>query len=150
MNIKVRLVEKSRADASGCRIWIGRTMRGGYGHLNWDGRGWYAHRAAWTLANGTIPDGLKVCHQCDTPACINVEHLFLGTDANNVADKVAKGRQAKGEKIAIHVRGENSPTATLTDSQVRAIRAASGPQRAIAAQFGVCQMTVSNIKRRKL
>lgn len=145
-----RLQLESVLDGYGCLIWTGNKSKFGYGHIRWSGRSAYTHRLSYENNVGPIPAGMKVLHRCDKPACIDPAHLFLGTDLDNVADRQRKGRQAKGETVAKHVRGENSPTASLTNAQVRAIRVAPGPQRAIAARFSVCQMTVSNIKRRKL
>ena len=59
-----------------------------------------AHRVSWELFRGAIPDGLHVLHRCDNPACVNPEHLFLGTATDNMADKYRKGRQARGEGVA--------------------------------------------------
>ena len=85
-----------RLDAlTGCRIWTGGTLKdGGYGRVRFAGKDARAHRVAWILANGPIPTGLVVCHACDNPPCVNVEHLFLGTHDDNMADMVAKGRGA--------------------------------------------------------
>lgn len=76
----------------GCRIWTGGLTTKGYGKLSLDGKEVGAHRAAWIEANGPIPDGMWVLHRCDTPACINIDHLFLGTPADNTADMIQKGR----------------------------------------------------------
>lgn len=83
--------EVKRTDA-GCIEWLGGKMTRGYGMVWHEGRQWYAHRLAWTLANGPIPDGLLIMHSCDNRACVNVEHMALGTVADNAADMVAKGR----------------------------------------------------------
>ena len=67
-----------------------------YGFFNVDCKEWRAHRYAWYLANGQIPDGMYVCHRCDNPPCCDVTHLFLGTHDENMKDMVAKGRQFNG------------------------------------------------------
>ena len=86
---------------SGCILWAGCKNAAGYGVFS-SGKNWsrnrLAHRIAYERKNGPIPEGLKVLHRCDNPPCINPDHLFLGTDADNVADKVAKGRGASGER----------------------------------------------------
>lgn len=75
-----------------CLEFGGKLDRAGYGRIWFRGREMIAHRVAYILANGEIPDGLMVCHRCDNPACINARHLFLGTARDNVLDMVAKGR----------------------------------------------------------
>jgi hypothetical protein len=86
---------------------------------------------------GDIPPGLVVRHSCDNPGCVNPEHLSLGTDADNTADKVARKRHGYGEK--------NAP-AKLTESQARAIKADRRKLRIIAAEYGISGSTVSNIR----
>lgn len=79
-------------------------MSGGYGKLKSDDGLIGAHRASWILANGPIPDGLCVLHRCDNPPCVNPAHLWVGTHADNAADKVAKGRARGGPPLLTHCR----------------------------------------------
>jgi hypothetical protein len=81
---------------TGCILWTGGLIVNGYGLLGVNRRTWYAHRLAWTIAHGPIPNGLYVCRRCDVPACINPKHLFLGTHKENMADRVVKTRR-RGE-----------------------------------------------------
>ena len=116
---------------SGCWEWRGYAVRG-YGQIN-DGAGArvLTHRVAWQLANGPIPDGLLVLHRCDNPPCCNPNHLFLGTDADNRADAVQKGRASR----------------KLSGEDVLAIRVMAGSNRQIAAVFGISHAMVGHIKR---
>lgn len=97
-------VEKALVDRSvlnpesGCIEWTAGHSTSGYGRVRIDGVQKQAHRVAWELKNGPIPHGLFVCHKCDNPPCINVEHLFLGTSTDNNRDTVQKGRHAKTAK----------------------------------------------------
>lgn len=103
-----------------------------------------AHRVAYALANGINPaqfEGGVVMHTCDNPACVNVQHLRLATQQENMKDKTAKGRNQFGAKCTY---------AKLSDEDVRAIRADDRPQCEIAAQYGLVQQTVSDIKRRRI
>ena len=121
-------------DERGCLLWRGSILKAnGYGQFNPAGTGstTTAHRWAWEHWRGQVPDGMHVCHVCDVRACVNVAHLFVGTPAENVADKVRKGR---------HRPGEQHPMAKLSESDVLEIRMRAGagePQSSLASDFGV-------------
>lgn len=101
-----------------------------------------AHRIAYLLSKGPIPEGMEVCHHCDNRACVNPDHLFLGTHAENMRDCWKKHRHAYGEK---------HPHARLSCSQVAEIRriGKSMKQRELAKKFGVCKDYISTILRFK-
>jgi hypothetical protein len=101
-----------------------------------------AHRVAWINHYGDIPDGLCVCHKCDTPACVNPSHLFLGTQGENINDSASKGR-------LFVPRGETNGSAKLTEKDVLSIRADNRIQKEIAADHGVSPSIVGHIKTRR-
>ncbi len=128
---------------SGCHLWTGGTMGHGYGQFAESASSrdpkTYAHRFAWRVEYGEIPRGLVVCHKCDNTLCVNPRHLFLGTQADNMADMKRKGR---------HLYGEKNGASKLTASQVGKIRAMCAehvPQARIAKTFGISQGLVSLI-----
>ena|ERR1019366_4582631 len=127
---------------SGCWIWGGYLNSYGYGRLgrNRSERG--AHRLAYRVYRGPIPEGMLVLHRCDMPCCVNPNHLFLGTDADNNNDCIAKGR-------AVHPAGEKQGLAKLTWKDVRAIRAVRGifTIRSLAHKYHVERSTVRNVLR---
>lgn len=120
----------------GCLLWVG-SYRGEYGRLKIDGETHAAHRLSFRLFNGAIPCGMHVLHLCDVTICVNPDHLFLGTEADNHADKAAKGRSARGTRNA---------RAKLSEGVVLAIFGADGRHADIAIRFGVCKATVCHIK----
>jgi hypothetical protein len=137
--------ERSVPVASGCREWQGAKHRQGYGMLRVGVRSVLAHRVAWEEANGPIPDGLHVCHRCDNPACVNVDHLFLGTHLDNMRD-----RQAKGRTKLPRAEGSQCVWARLKEHDVSLIRLLTSlgvRQPKIAALFGISQTMVSHIHR---
>ncbi len=136
-----RLALCSKRDpATGCLMWTAGT-KGGYGRIFWGCRYWTAHRIAWMLKFGQIPEGKNVCHKCDTPPCIEVEHLFVGTQPENIADMIAKGRDRKAH-------GEAHYKAKLTDKQIQAIRADTRTISEIAFAYGVSKSLVGMIRQR--
>lgn len=126
----------------GCWEWTGSFNDKGYGKVRVDGRMVRAHRVAWELAHGplSLPADATVCHRCDNPACVRPDHLFLGTQLDNIRDRDAKGRAA---------RGAQTGAAKLSDEDVRAIRAAAGDLsgRALARRYGVSHVVVQGILR---
>jgi hypothetical protein len=136
-------------ESTGCHIWIGATSRGGYGAFKDGATNRGAHRVAWEWAHGPIPQGLCVCHSCDTPACVNAAHMFLGTVADNMADRNAKGRQMSGPaRVEIAARGEHNGQAKLTAASVLTIRRAYAlggvTQSTLAAEHGVDRSVISD------
>ena len=123
-----------------CWGWSGTTNLDGYGGIRArDGKKMLAHRASWIVHRGPIPDGLDVLHHCDNPPCTKPDHLFLGTQVDNAADMVAKGRESR-------------PSARLLPEQVVAIRARifqGETQASLAREFGVVGQTINEIATRR-
>ncbi len=112
--LELRLKMRLKIAESGCHEWTGHTVKG-YGYIWLNGKDIGTHCATWILANGPIPNGLYVCHTCDNPPCCNVEHLFLGTPAGNVADMVAKGRKgSNGNAAKTHCPADHEYTEANT------------------------------------
>lgn len=140
-----RLAHYSKPHRSGCILFRGNIGTGGYGRLTVDGFQHKAHRVAWETANGRpVPDGLHVCHRCDTPPCVNPDHLFIGTDADNIADMIAKGRDYRGTPA----KGSEHARAIITEETAVAIYHAMGSATAISRKFGVARAVVRGIKKR--
>lgn len=140
MELKARLYAKTLlSDEDSCWLWLGYTDKDGYGQLSVNDRSQRAHRMSWEVHVGPIPPGLQALHTCDVRACINPNHLFLGTNTDNVIDRDAKGRSAAGERHGQRV---------LSETDVRAIRRrfrCGETQTAIAQDYGVNQTTISRI-----
>lgn len=114
----------------------------GYGDLNVNGRHLKAHRLSWEFHFGQIPDGLKVLHTCDNPPCCNPGHHFTGTDADNSADMMSKGRW-NGPRGAQHHKSKICETQV---HEIRSLHAAGGwSQNALAHRFGLSQTAVHYI-----
>jgi hypothetical protein len=129
----VKLLPLCERDDHGCLLWCGLKDHAGYGRFKFGGRSLRAHRVAWSVDNGSIPDGLCVLHKCDNPACVNVDHLFLGTDKDNAADRAAKGRNA-------------IPRNKLPIAQVTEIFLDSRPLAEVGKTHGISRRAVSQIK----
>ena len=135
--LRDRLLSRISITPAGCWEYTGSRNHKGYGAIGLGGKrggSTGAHRASWMVHHGAIPDGLQVLHRCDNPPCVNPDHLFVGTPADNMNDKVQKGR-ASGP------RGESHPRHKLTSADVQEIRsryAAGGTtMRALAAEYDV-------------
>jgi hypothetical protein len=131
-------------EPDGCTEWTGNRDANGYGRIGVEQRPVLVHRLAWELAHGPIPAGLHVLHRCDNPPCVRLDHLSLGTQADNMRDTVTRGR---------HVQGDRVGTAKLTEANVLEIRrryAAGGvTQKSLAAEFGVKPPAIQAIINRR-
>lgn len=123
MNIKERFWSKTKVNSehewggTPCVDWTASKGWNGYGKFYLKGSYIGAHRVVFELTNGEIPDGLHVLHQCDRPECVNPEHLFLGTHADNMRDKESKGRGGHRPQ-----RGEKNGSAILQEENARLIK----------------------------
>jgi len=144
-------VPAHRPELGPCHVWTASLTSTGYGQFftgsRTDGsaRMAKAPRVAWELAYGATPAGLWVLHACDNPKCVRIDHLFLGTHDDNIADMIAKGR-------LVVPRGERSGQAKLTEAAVLEIRAtytAGKGLMAISERFGVSKSTILRIASRR-
>lgn len=130
-------------EGTGCWIWRSSFQSSGYGQVRISGGSFTAHRASWIAHRGAIPDGLQVLHKCDDRRCCNPEHLFLGTQGDNIRDAVSKGRMTgrlpAGAQRMSRVR-------VLTDDDIRAIRGGGETAAAVAARLGVTRSTIYRVR----
>ena len=128
-----------------CWPWTANPNPQNYGSIRVGDKMKLAHRTAWELTNGEIPDGLFCCHHCDTPGCCNPNHLFLGTPQDNMTDMVKKGRESKVSRN----QGESQHLSKLTKDDVNEIREhydyGEFTQQEIADYYGVTQSNISMI-----
>ena len=120
-----------------CWDWTGYIRPNGYRTFSTHGTPVYAHRFSWEMHNGPIPEGLFVCHHCDNRKCVNPQHLFLGSQMDNIHDAITKGRTSVGES---HGRRK------LTVAQVLSIRKDPRFHKEIAKEYGVSTGTIGSIK----
>ncbi len=134
--------QRFEPNPNGCWVWQYATNSRGYGIINFHRQSWLTHRLAYTLAVGDIPNGMAVCHTCDTPTCGNPAHLWIGTPTDNNRDRHRKGR-SKGPA------GEKHGAAILSGQQVIEIRnriTAGDPMHGLAIDYGVAYATIKGIK----
>jgi hypothetical protein len=163
-----RFEEKvSPEPTTGCWLWTGAAIRQGYGYARANGRTRRAHRAIVEHRLGReLPPDVYVCHRCDNPACVNPDHLWLGTNADNMRDKQQKGRCSRNEQRSGAMRsGAEHYNAKLTPELIEQVRAAYGGPLSnsgrkngvinprsltgVAARFGISVDTVRRIHARK-
>jgi HNH endonuclease len=139
-NYEQRFMKYVNKQEDGCWIWTGAETKG-YGKFRIGKTNLNAQRASWILFRGVKEEikGKNVCHTCDTPLCVNPEHLFVGTTQDNVDDKMKKGRYKP-------VVGVNQKNAKLDDDKVRQIRAGIMTIRAMAKHFGVSLSLIKEIR----
>lgn len=140
-----RMMRRVSAGEGGCLLWTGAHVPKGYGitHKYDEGNNVvsvYVHRVSWEHHFGPIPDGMFVCHACDTPRCVNPDHLFLGTQAENMQDCIAKGRRP---------RSGNMKVADADIPRIKEMRACGVKCREIANEFGVSVSLISLLARDK-
>ena len=133
-----------RIPEAGCWVWMGSTQVRGYGEIISNNRKHLAHRASYEAFVGKIPKGMYVCHACDNVACVNPNHLFLGTQKQNLQDMANKGRSTRGVK---------NPMAKLTEEQVKEIKqgfAVGKTDVELSMQFNISRSTIYGIRNRRL
>lgn len=124
---------------SGCWIWIGTINRFGYGRMKVNYKGWLAHRFSWEIHFGKIPDGLFVLHKCDIRCCVNPDHLFIGSQLENMRDMQAKGR-------GVQLIGERHGGAKLSDDEIQEIRESKHKRSFLSKIYGVDVGHIRNIQ----
>lgn len=151
--LKERFFKRFDKKESGCWEWSARKDQCGYGNISHDYKELKAHRVSWTIFKGDIPANMCVCHHCDNPACVNPDHLFLGSHKDNMDDRDRKKRCCRGEKRSelnrqFGIKGERVYNSKLNADKVKEIvmlRRQGLKFREIADKFGVKHPTVQGI-----
>jgi hypothetical protein len=136
-NVFIRLSNKTSISEKGCWEWNGARSSDGYGSIKVKGRMEGTHRVMWQVVKGDIPYGMNVLHKCDNPCCINLEHLWLGSHQDNMADMVSKHRIRHGERTR---------SAKLKNEDVIFIRHSKIATRFLAFQFGVSKDAIRKVR----
>lgn len=150
MSDKILPITKERIEAkvskipeAGCWVWMGSTQVRGYGEIISNKRKYLAHRASYEAFVGEIPKGMYVCHACDNVSCVNPNHLFLGTQKQNLQDMANKGRSTRGEK---------NPMAKLSEEDVKDIKYFINTglsSKDLGVEYGVSSAAINLIKQGK-
>ncbi len=133
-----------KVDQSGdCWEWLAYKDKDGYGNFKVGGKSVQAHRYIFEVGGPPIPSGMCVCHTCDNPSCVNPDHLWLGTQEENLKDMAKKGRARGGRNL-----GSKNGNAKLTEEQVKAIRGLYGTNAKISRQIGMSYAQITRIRDR--
>lgn len=128
---------------SGCWLWLSYGDTQDYGRIIVSQKSYSAHRVSWVVHRGSIPDGLHVLHKCDTVQCVNPDHLFLGTNLDNIKDRTAKGRGSAPLGTRQHL-------SKLSNENVIFIYKSKIKVRKLAEMFSVSRPTIYSIKRGRM
>lgn len=151
---------KLKRAPNGCLEWQGARDGRGRGRRHVGGKLKLVSRIVWEVVNGPIPDGMLLCHHCDNGSCVDPEHVYVGTHADNTRDAVVRGRYffaidpercraaaKKAGQANTWAQGSGNPKAKLTDVQASAIRSDTRATRFVAAEYGVERTTIQRIRR---
>ena len=137
-DLRLYLEQRIEVDPeSGCWLWIGPISDKGYAIVNWKGRKYRGHRVTCALHGKPLPNDKNGCHTCDNTRCVNPEHIFEGTQVENMRDAAEKGRTSRGTKRY---------NSKITEDAVRAIRVSTEPHTVEAMKYGIDESTVRAIR----
>jgi len=146
--IAAKILSRCVVSSSGCLVWPGANTRkgNGYGMVIYGGDRYLCHRAIWVRSNGDIPEGQLICHTCDNSMCCNIDHLFIGTQFDNMRDMYKKGRNVNGTR-----KGFDNPLARFSWVEIAYIR--DNPDGILASEmarmFSVSDATIHRVIHRK-
>lgn len=136
-----------------CWLWVAATTAHyGHGVLRFKNKMVKAHRVSWEIFRGEVPEGMCVLHKCDIPNCVNPDHLFIGTQTDNMKDMDSKGRRGRRSEGVGKSLGSKNGATKMTDADIIAIRevpARRGVGAALAAKFGISHSSVVRIRSRE-